>query len=124
MKKAIVILIAALFLVSVVGVCFAQDAMTNAPAPAKKHAVAKAKHVMGEVTAVDATSITIKPAKGEEVKLTITEKTKKPAEIKVGEKVRAIYGSDMNAIRISAAKAKPAKKAPAKTEAPAAPSGQ
>jgi ribosomal protein S1 len=134
MKKAIVILIAALFLVSIVGVCFAQDAMTNAPAAEKtkmKHHMAKAKGkvVVGEVTAVSDTSISIKPARGEEVKLTVTDKTKKPAELKQGDKVRAYYTvSDMTAKSIKAvkAKAKPKAKAKAKTteEAPAAPAGK
>ena len=67
MKKALAIIVSFLFILSVVGLSFAEE---------KKHEE-KAMHVTGVVTAVDtvAQTLTIKGEKGEVV-LTITDKTK------------------------------------------------
>jgi len=87
MKKALVIIISVLIVLSVAGFSFAEE---------KKHSP-KEMHVSGEVTAVDASAntLTIKGEKGEVV-LTITDKTKFAegktlAEVKVGDKLSAKY---------------------------------
>lgn len=87
MKKALVIIVSLLFVLSVGGLSFAKE---------KKHAT-KAMHVSGEVTAVDAAAktLTIKGEKGEVV-LTTTDKTrfakgKTIADVKVGDKLTAKY---------------------------------
>jgi hypothetical protein len=87
MKKAVAIIVSLLFVLSVVGLSFAEE---------KKHAT-KAMYVTGEVTAVDAAAktLTIKGKKGEVV-LTTTDKTKFAkgktlADVKVGDKLSAKY---------------------------------
>jgi hypothetical protein len=87
MKKALVIIISVLIVLSVVGLSFAND---------MKHGT-KEMHVSGEVTAVDAAAntLTIKGEKGEVV-LTTTDKTKFAegktlADVKVGDKLSAKY---------------------------------
>lgn len=87
MKKALVIIVSFLFVLSVVGLSFAEK---------KKHTT-KAMYVAGEVTAVDAAAntLTIKGKKGE-VMLTTTDKTKFAkgktlADVKVGDKLSAKY---------------------------------
>ena len=84
MKKALVIMVSVLMVLSVVGVSFA-----------KKHG--KAMLVSGEVTAVDAAAntLTIKGKKGEVVLMT-SDKTefaegKTLADVKVGDKLTAKY---------------------------------
>ena len=87
MKKAIVLIVSLLFVLSVVGISFSKE---------RKHAT-KAMHVSGEVTAVDAAAktLSIKGKKGE-VALTTTDKTrfaegKTLADVKVGDKLAAKY---------------------------------
>lgn len=87
MKKALAIIISVLFVLSVVGLSFADE---------KKHAT-KAIYVSGEVTAVDAAAntLTIKGKKGEVV-LTTSDKTKFAegktlSDVKVGDKLTAKY---------------------------------
>jgi hypothetical protein len=87
MKKAVAIIVSLLFVLSVVGLSFAEE---------KKHET-KAMYVTGEVTAVDAAAktLTIKGKKGEVV-LTTTDKTKFAkgktlADVKVGDKLSAKY---------------------------------
>jgi hypothetical protein len=87
MKKALAIIVSLLFVLSVVGLCFAAE---------KKHET-KAMHITGVVTAVDTASktLTIKGEKGEVV-LTATDKTKFAkgktlADVKVGDKLSAKY---------------------------------
>ena len=87
MKKTLAIIVSLLFVLSVVGLSFAEK---------KKHAT-KAMYVAGEVTAVDAAAktLTIKGKKGE-VMLTTTDKTKFAkgktlADAKVGDKLTAKY---------------------------------
>ena len=87
MKKALVIIISVLIVLSVAGFSFAEE---------KKHST-KEMHVSGEVTAVDAAAntLTINGEKGKVV-LTITDKTKFAegktlAEVKVGDKLSAKY---------------------------------
>ena len=83
MKKALVIIVSFLFVLSVVGLSFAEK---------KKHTT-KAMYVVGVVTAVDAAAntLTIKGKKGE-VMLTTTDKTKFAKgktldDVKVGDKL-------------------------------------
>ncbi len=85
MKKALVIIVSLVFVLSIVGLSFA-----------KEHAM-KAMHVSGEVTAVDAAAntLTISGKKGEVV-LTITDKTKFAegktlVDVKIGDKLSAKY---------------------------------
>jgi hypothetical protein len=87
MKKAIAIIVSLLFVLSVVGLSFAEE---------KKDAT-KAMHVTGKVTAVDAAAktLTIKGEKGAVV-LTTTDKTKFAkgktlADVKVGDELTAKY---------------------------------
>ena len=87
MKKALAIIVSVLFVLSVVGLSFAND---------KQHAE-KDMYVSGEVAAVDvaANTLTIKGKKGEVV-LTATDKTKFAegmtlADVKVGDKLSAKY---------------------------------
>jgi hypothetical protein len=87
MKKALAIIVSLLFILSVVGLSFAEE----------KKCEKKAMHVTGVVTAVDAASntLTIKGKKGEVV-LTTTDKTKFAqgktlADVKVGDKLSAKY---------------------------------
>ena len=87
MKKALVIIISVLIVLSVAGFSFAEE---------KKHST-KELHVSGEVTAVDAAAntLTINGEKGEVV-LTITDKTKFAEgktldDVKVGDKLSAKY---------------------------------
>ena len=87
MKKALAIIVSLLFVLSVMGLSFAND---------KKHGT-KEMHVSGEVTAVDtaANTFTIKGKKGEVV-LTTTDRTrfaegKTLADVKVGDKLSAKY---------------------------------
>ena len=87
MKKALVIIISVLIVLSVAGFSFAEE---------KKHST-KEMHVSGEVTAVDAAAntLTINGEKGKVV-LTITDKTKFAegktlADVKVGDKLSAKY---------------------------------
>ena len=87
MKKALVIIISVLIVLSVAGFSFAEE---------KKHST-KTMLVSGEVTAVDAAAntLTIKGDKGEVV-LTTTDKTKFAegmtlADVKVGDKLSAKY---------------------------------
>jgi Cu/Ag efflux protein CusF len=103
MKKAIIIIVSLLFVLSVTGLCLAAEKATH-PAmkeqSAEKAAPVKIKHVWGEVTAVDSKegTLTVK-AKKEEISLSTNDKTiirmgkekKTLADIKVGEKVRARY---------------------------------
>jgi len=132
MKKVIVLIVSVLFVLSVVGFCFAAGDTTAAPAetkeaPAKK-APAKVHQVTGEVVAVDATAktLTVK-GKKEEVALSADDKVAaKLADIKVGDKVTVKYmemeGKKV-AIHIVAKKAKMEKPAdkmmPAPSPAPA-----
>ena len=87
MKKALVIIVSAIIVLSFLGLSFAND---------KKHST-KGMYVSGEVTAVDAAAntLTIKGKKGE-VMLTTTDKTKFAegktlADVKVGDKLSAKY---------------------------------
>src|SRR5512135_744066 len=87
MKKALVIIVSVLIVLSVARFSFAEE---------KKHST-KAMIVSGEVTAVDAAAntLTIKGKKGE-VMLTTTDKTKFAegktlADVKVGDKLSAKY---------------------------------
>lgn len=87
MKKAIVLIVSLLFVLSALGISFAKE----------RHHATKAMHVSGEVTAVDAAAntLTIKGKKGE-VALTTTDKTrfaegKTLADVKVGDKLAAKY---------------------------------
>ncbi|MGD0884738.1 MAG: hypothetical protein ABSA46_07690 [Thermodesulfovibrionales bacterium] len=96
MKKVIVLVVSVLFVLSVVGFCFAADEMNAAPAattaPAKK-APAKVHHITGEVVAVDAAAktLTVK-AKKEDVALSADDKAAaKLADVKVGDKVMVTY---------------------------------
>ena len=91
MKKALAIIVSLLFVLSVVGLSFAEKKMEE-----KKQAM-KAMYVTGEVTAVDASAktLTIKGKEGEVV-LTTTDKTKFAkgktlADVKVGDKLTAKY---------------------------------
>jgi type 1 fimbria pilin len=86
MKKALVIIVALVFVLSIAGLSFAKE---------KSHATTM--HVSGEVTAVDAAAntLTIKGKKGE-VMLNSTDKTKFAegktlADVKVGDKLTAKY---------------------------------
>ena len=86
MKKALVIIVSAIIVLSFLGISFAND---------KEHG--KAMYVTGEVTAVDATArtLTIKGQDGS-VMLTTSDKTKFAegktlADVKVGDKLTAKY---------------------------------
>jgi len=86
MKKALAIIVSLVFVLSVVGLSFAEG---------KKHETKM--HVTGKVTAVDAAAktLTIKGEKGEVV-LTISDKTKFAkgktlADVKVGDELSAKY---------------------------------
>jgi len=92
MKKALATIVSLLFVLSVVGLSFAEEKKMEEKKPAMK-----AMHVTGEVTAVDpaAKTLTIKGKKGEVV-LTTTDKTKFAkgktlADVKVGDKLTAKY---------------------------------
>ena len=99
MKKIIVCIVSLLFLLSVAGLSFAAEKET-VPAPAKvekKTPGVHGKHVLGKVTAVDATAktITVKSRKGE-VTLSIDDKTKFSknktiSDVKVGDWMFAKY---------------------------------
>lgn len=87
MKRALVIIISLVFVLSVVELSHAKG---------KKHST-KALHVTGEVTAVDAAAntLTVKGKKGEVV-LTITDKTKfaegkSLVDVKIGDTLTAKY---------------------------------
>ncbi len=118
MKKAIIIIVSFLFVLSVAGLSFAAEEKEAAPAPEKKemhHAKKHVKHVYGEVTAVDtaANTITVKGKKGE-VTLTVDEKTKfhkgkTIADVKVGDKVAAGYKEMDGKMVASSVKIKTAK---------------
>ena len=104
MKKAISIIVALLFVISLTGLCFAAEKTNIKPAmkekAAEKEAPVKIKHVGGEVTAVDSKAGTLSvKGKKEEVSLTTDSKTiirsgkekKTLADVKVGDKVRVKY---------------------------------
>jgi ribosomal protein S1 len=91
MKKAIAIIVSALFVLSVAGLSFAAEKKAPAEKKAKVHTVT------GEVVAVDAAAmtVTVKGRKGE-VALSTTDKTKfakgkSLADVKVGEKATVKY---------------------------------
>lgn len=125
MKKLMPIIVAILFVFSVVGLSFAADEMkaTPAPTPAKKMAPAKVKIVTGEVVAVDAAAkmITIKGKKGE-VALSVEDKAAaKLADIKVGDKATARYKEiEGKNVATNVTKKAAPKKAAKKEAAPAA----
>lgn len=130
MKKAIAIIVSALFVLSVTGISFAAEQAAPAPekkeaAPAKKAPV-KVQQVTGEVGAVDAAAktITVKGKKGD-VALTTDDKTsvkmgkakKALADVKAGDKVTVKY-TEVNGKNV--AKSIAVTIAPAKKEAPKA----
>lgn len=122
MKKAIAIIVSALFVLSVAGLSFAAE-QKAAPA-AEKKAPAKVQQVNGEVGAVDAAAktLTVKGKTGD-VALTIDDKTsvkvgnekKALADVKAGNKVTVKY-TEMNGKNVAKSIAVTA--APAKMEAP------
>lgn len=136
-KKVLSLVVALLFVLSVAGLSIAADQKMAAPAEAKKEAapaekketkkaVAKVKHVTGEVTAVDAkaNTLTVKGKKGD-VALSADEKAAaKLADVKVGDNVTVKYKEDggKNVATSIAKKAekKAAKKAEKKEAAPTA----
>ncbi len=106
MKRAIALIVAMLFVLSVAVFAVAAEKKEAAPmekkeaAPAEKKAPAKVKQVTGEVTAVDAAAktLTVKGKAGD-VALTADDKTtvkvgkekKTLADVKVGDKVTVRY---------------------------------
>lgn len=106
MKRAIALIVAMLFVLSVAVFAVASEKKEAAPmekkeaAPAEKKAPAKVKQVTGEVTAVDAAAktLTVKGKAGD-VALTADDKTtvkvgkekKTLADVKVGDKVTVRY---------------------------------
>jgi Cu/Ag efflux protein CusF len=127
MKKAIVIIVAVLFVFAITSLSFAAEGKKEAPMAAEKKAPAKVKWVTGEVTAVDATAktITVKGKKGEVV-IAVDEKVL--SEVKAGDKVKAKYTeadgkNTAKSVKKVAAKAmkKAAKKAEKKAEPEAKP---
>lgn len=151
MKKVVAIIVSVLFVLSVVGLCFAAEEMKPvAPAKAEekkaapmekkeaapmmkeekkmeKKAPAKVKHVTGEVAAVDAAAktLTVKGKKGDVALSADGKAAAKLANVKVGDKVTVKYkemdGKNV-AMNISIAAAKKAEKKMEKKEAaPAAP---
>lgn len=137
MKKAIAIVVALLFVLSVAGLSFAAEKKEAAPAKMEekkmeKKAPAKVKQITGEVTAVDAkaNTLTVKGKKAD-VSLTTDEKTtvkigkekKTLADVMVGDKATVKYaevdGKNVaKSIAVTPAKKKEEKKeaAPAKKE--------
>ncbi|HYA26682.1 MAG TPA: hypothetical protein VEE82_01665 [Thermodesulfovibrionales bacterium] len=129
MKKAIAIIVSALFVLSVAGLSFAAE-QKAAPAPEQKEAApakkapVKVQQVTGEVGAVDAAAktLTVKGKKGD-VALTADEKTsvkvgnekKALTDVKAGNKVTVKY-SEINGKNVAKSIAVTA--APAKMEAP------
>ncbi len=145
MKKAIAVVVAVLFVLSMAALSFAAEekkapaAEKKEAAPAKmeeKKAPAKVKQVTGEVVAVDvaAKTLTVKGKAGD-VALTVDDKTtvkvgkekKALADIKVGDKATVKYAEadGKNVAKSIVATAAPAKmekkEAPAKKEAAPAP---
>ena len=114
MKKAIAIIISVLFVFALTSISFAAEKKA-APEPVEKKeaapvkaeekkAPAKVKQVTGEVTACDTKAMTItisKKMKGKAVETVVTvddktkimmgEEKKALADVKVGEKVKAVY---------------------------------
>ncbi len=131
MKKTIAILISMVLVIAFGTVVFAAK---EAAAPAEKKAEVKMMHqVTGEVAAVDAAANTVTVKKGKkEVVLHVTDKTKMMhgktiADLKVGEKVKAMYTEEegkntAKSIKIEAPKGKETKPAePAKPAEPVKP---
>jgi hypothetical protein len=132
MKKAIAIIVSVLFVFAVTSLSFAAEEKKAAPAPApvekkaapapapmEKKAPAKVKQVTGEVTAMDAKTITVKGKKGDVV---IAVEEKMVAGIKAGDKVVVKYteaDGKNTAKSVKKATAKPAEKSMEKKAEPA-----
>ncbi len=127
MKKAIAILVSLMFVFAVSAVSFAAEKKDAAATEKKEAAPAKKaahKQVTGEVTAVDAKSITVKGKKGDVTaeisdKTKVTPKGKTIADVKTGDKATVKYteAEGKNTATVVEIKAAPAKKEKAEKKA-------
>ena len=93
-----------------IGLAFAIPAMAQEAAGAKKAAKPRPQQFTGEITAVDASSVTLKNNKGETKTLKLAadckimdaeKKAIKATDLKVGQKVVAMYKEDGTCVNIS-----------------------
>ena len=109
MKKKVIGIMAAAFVLSLSAGVYAADMGPSGSAPGGAAAAAKdasgAQTVSGEVLRIEGENYVVKDAMGKEVKLHVSPETKKDGDIKIGDKIEAQADATGHALSIKAAKA-------------------